>query len=98
MPAALPELTLHLRIKPNKRKPGPPLYCNGVLELGISAPPVEGKANMAVIATLAELLELPKSAFTLTHGLQSRQKQVELRADAPTLARVEAWLHSLPGE
>lgn len=48
----------------------------GALKLRLSAPPVDGRANRAVLAFLAELLCLPKSALSLHSGEQSRQKTV----------------------
>ena len=46
------------------------------LKLRLSAPPVDGKANKAVLAFLADLFSLPKSALSLKSGQQSRQKTV----------------------
>lgn len=49
-----------------------------VLRLRIAAPPVEGKANKAVLVFLAARLGLPKSALSLLHGSSGRLKLVEL--------------------
>lgn len=49
-----------------------------VLRLRIAAPPVEGKANKAVLEFLAARLGLPKSALSLLHGSSGRLKLVEL--------------------
>lgn len=49
---------------------------NGALKLQLTTPPVEGKANKAVITFLAKRLHLPKSAVTIKSGLQSREKQI----------------------
>ena len=48
------------------------------LKLRLCAPPVDGKANKAVLAYLAELLSLPTSALSLKSGQQSRQKTVRV--------------------
>lgn len=45
-----------------------------MLKLRLTAPPIDGKANKAVIAFLAKLCHLPKSAFTLKSGHQGRNK------------------------
>ena len=45
------------------------------LKLAITAPPVDGKANKAVIAYLAKFFGVTKSAVSITRGLQSRHKQ-----------------------
>jgi uncharacterized protein (TIGR00251 family) len=44
------------------------------LKIAVSAPPVEGRANDALIAFLAELFSLPRSAVTLAAGASSRSK------------------------
>lgn len=48
------------------------------LKLCITAPPVDNKANTMVVAFLASLFKLPKSAFSICSGQQSRTKQVRL--------------------
>lgn len=49
-----------------------------VCKVKIAAPPVEGKANKEIIAFLASVLGLPKSAVTLLHGSTGRIKLVEV--------------------
>ena len=48
------------------------------LRVRLQAPPVDGKANKAVIAFFAKALKIPKSAVTLRSGLQSRMKKIVL--------------------
>lgn len=48
------------------------------LKLAITAPPVDGKANKAVIAFLAKIFSLSKSDVTIQRGHQSRHKQCRL--------------------
>ena len=48
----------------------------GRLKLALTAPPVDGKANAALLAFLAERLGLPKSALRLVSGQTSREKRV----------------------
>ena len=47
-----------------------------VLKLRITTPPVDGKANKAVISFLSKLFKIPKSAMFIRSGLQSRYKNV----------------------
>ena len=44
------------------------------LKIRIAAPPVEGKANEALIAFVAKALGLPRRAVTLVKGESSREK------------------------
>jgi len=46
------------------------------LKLAITAPPVDGKANAAVIKFLASFLHVRKMDLEIKHGLQSRRKSV----------------------
>lgn len=48
------------------------------LKLAITAPPVDGKANKAVIAFLARFFKLSKADVVITSGHQSRHKQCQL--------------------
>ncbi len=48
------------------------------LKLRLTTPPVDGKANKAVIAFFAKLLKIPKSAIVIKSGLQSRSKKILL--------------------
>jgi hypothetical protein len=50
----------------------------GVLKARLTAPPVDGAANEALIALLAERLGLPKRAIRIVHGAASRRKTVEI--------------------
>lgn len=48
----------------------------GRLKLRLAAPPVEGKANAALIEFLAEYFNVPKRDVRITAGLKSRRKRV----------------------
>ncbi len=48
------------------------------LKLRLTTPPVDGKANKAVIAYLAKFFHLPKSAFVIKSGQQSRNKTIAI--------------------
>lgn len=51
----------------------------GAFTFRVAAPPVEGKANEALCAYLAERFGLPKSGVTVRSGQSSRQKRVLLK-------------------
>ena len=50
----------------------------GAIKARLTAPPVDGAANAALITLLAETLLLPKRAITLIRGATGRQKIVEI--------------------
>ena len=51
----------------------------GVLQIRLCAPPVEGKANAALLAFLAEVLGVRKSQVSLKMGEKSRHKVVTVK-------------------
>jgi hypothetical protein len=58
------------------------------LKIAVNAPPIEGRANDALIAFLARTFSLPKSDVTLVSGTSSRSKVFLLRG--LSLAQAEA--------
>jgi uncharacterized protein (TIGR00251 family) len=50
----------------------------GALKAKVKAPPVEGKANEALLDLLAEALRAPRARLTLVSGEQSRNKRIQV--------------------
>jgi uncharacterized protein len=63
----------------------------GVLKARLTAPPVDGAANDALVALLAQRLGLPKRSISIAHGATSRQKIVEITGmtEAEVAARLQ---------
>jgi len=60
---------------------------DGVLEVWVTSPPVEGAANEAVLKAVASELGVKSSAVTLRSGARSRLKVVEVQGlDGPAPA------------
>jgi uncharacterized protein len=59
----------------------------GVLKARLTAPPVDGAANEALVALLAERLGLSKRSISIVRGASSRQKTVDIQG--VTLEEVE---------
>ena len=51
---------------------------NGLVKVKVTAPPVDGEANKAVIKLLAQELGLKKSQIAIIRGQRSRIKTIEL--------------------
>jgi hypothetical protein len=49
------------------------------LRVSVTAPPVDGEANEAVVRTLAAALGLPRTAVAIVQGERGRRKTVRLR-------------------
>jgi len=50
------------------------------LKVKVTAPPVDGKANAAVIEALAEHFGIKKSAIRILQGESSQNKMIEIEA------------------
>ncbi len=48
------------------------------LKVRLTAPPVDGAANQALVALLAGTLRLPRRSITIVQGAASRQKVIEI--------------------
>jgi hypothetical protein len=55
----------------------------GALHVQVAAPPVEGKANQALVELLAEVLGVRHSQVTILSGERSRHKVVRVQGIAP---------------
>ena len=51
---------------------------DGSLKIRLAAPPVDGKANRALIKLLADALNIPKTDVAIISGLQSRNKTISI--------------------
>lgn len=58
------------------------------LKVRVSAPPVEGKANEALIALVAKALGLPRRAVSIVKGDSSREKLLLIADPAADPARL----------
>ncbi len=68
------------------------------LKVRLTAPPVEGAANEALIRFLAEVLGCSRSALTLTSGATSRRKTVEIAGQSPAHIRQRLGLGGGEGQ
>ena len=82
--------TLQVRIHPGARKNAITGIHDAALKISLTAPPIEGRANQALIAFLADQLRIPKSRITLLTGTTSRSKT--LRITGKSAAKVQAAL------
>lgn len=69
---------IDVRVIPNAARSGLAGERNGAWLVRLAAPPVDGKANDALTAFLAETLDVPRRAVTIVRGHTSRQKQVRV--------------------
>lgn len=60
---------------------------DGVLRVRVSARPVKGAANEALLRLIAHELGVPRQAVSLRSGARSRTKIVEIEGVAPEAVR-----------
>jgi len=59
---------------------------DGTIKIRLTAPPVEGKANQALVEFLSEVLEVPRTKIDIVAGANSREKLISiLDLDAATV-------------
>lgn len=69
---------LAVSVVPNAKRSGADGLHDGALRVRLAAPPVDGKANEALVAWVAEALGLPRRAVSLVRGQSSRRKWLAL--------------------
>jgi uncharacterized protein (TIGR00251 family) len=72
------QVVLNLYVQPKSSRTKIVGLHDGSVKLAITAPPVDGKANTQIIAFIAKLFKIPKSAITLLSGLQGRHKKIAI--------------------
>ena len=83
-------MSLAVWVTPGARRSELAGVSGGRLRVRLAAPPVEGRANDALVRYLAELLGLRRDSVTLVAGARSRRKLVHL--SGVTLAQAAARL------
>jgi uncharacterized protein len=82
---------LTVRVHPGARKNGVTGVHAEAVKIALTTPPVDGKANEALIAFLAEALRVPRARIAIVAGLNSRAKT--LRITGKSAAEVVAALN-----
>jgi uncharacterized protein (TIGR00251 family) len=70
--------TLAVRLHPGARKNCVTGVHADAVKIALTAPPVDGKANEALIEFLAEALRLPRARIAIVAGLTSRTKTLRI--------------------
>ena len=72
-------IILSLKVQPAAKRTGiVGIYNQNALKIALQAPPVEGKANEALIRFLSKTAKIPQSHITLIQGGLSKEKKVRL--------------------
>lgn len=72
------ESILTIYLQPGAKKSCVAGMHDGYIKIKLNAPPVDGKANDALILFLSDLLSIPKSSIELISGHKSRIKRLKI--------------------
>jgi len=71
--------TFHIRVLPrSSRNEVVGEMSDGTLKVKLTAPPVDGKANEALIELLADHFDIAKSKIKILKGLTSKNKVIQI--------------------
>ena len=70
--------TFAIKVHPRAKKNAITGEVGEALKLALIAPPVDGKANEALIEFFAKLLKVPRSSVSIASGLTSRNKVIRV--------------------
>ncbi len=91
--SSMTDSALHITVKPKSPRNEVLRTTEGVT-VRVTAAPVEGAANIAVVKTLSVALNIPKSRLAITSGTNARQKRVCI--SGITADELQQKLASLP--
>ena len=70
-----------VKLKPKSSRNAVLEVIDGVLICAVNAPPVDGKANKALVKLLSEYFKVPKKAIVVSGGETSRNKRLLILQD-----------------
>jgi uncharacterized protein len=77
------DLVLEVRIQPRATRSEFAGLFGERLRIRLQAPPVDGRANAALVAFLADAFDVPRASVAIERGLASRDKRVRIRNPGP---------------
>ncbi len=72
-------VTFAVKVHPRAKKNAITGEMGEALKIALTAPPVEGRANEAVIEFLAEVLRVPRASVSIAAGQSSRNKVIRVK-------------------
>jgi uncharacterized protein (TIGR00251 family) len=80
-------VSFRVRVSPRASRDAVTGVHDGALKVSLTAPPVEGAANKALVSLLSRKLGIPKNAVTITAGDRSKTKTVKVEGISEGEAR-----------
>ncbi len=72
------QVSFSIKVQPRARKNAITGVVGDSLKISLTAPPVDGKANQAVIDFLSDMLRVPRASITIASGETSRVKVIRI--------------------
>jgi len=86
------DLVLDVRVQPRASRSELAGRHGERLRIRLQAPPVDGKANAALVEFVADLFGIPRARVTIEHGLSGRDKRLRLQGAPAVPAVLQALL------
>jgi hypothetical protein len=86
------DLVLEGRVQPRASRSGIAGAPGERLRVRLQAPPVDGRANAALVEFLAETFDVPRAAVTIERGLTGRDKRVRIHGAGPVAPQMKALI------
>jgi len=87
------QVKLQVQVQPNSKRNEILGFDGRILKVKISAPPVDGKANKALIEFLSKFFGIRKSAITIEKGETGKKKTILL--EGMTQSQIQERLKNL---
>lgn len=71
-----PELRIDIRLKPRAKNDRIVITATGEIEVAVTSPPIDDRANEHLVALIADSLDVPKSSLSIVCGRHGRNKVV----------------------
>jgi hypothetical protein len=88
--AADGSVSVDVHVTPNAPRTQADGLHDGALRVRLNAPPVEGRANEALVEWLARTLGVSRAQIELARGATGRRKQLRVNATAAAVAKWNA--------
>lgn len=89
--------TLSVRVLPRSSKEGVAGFSEGVARIRLTAPPLENRANEALVLFLSRELDVPRRRVEIVAGARGRNKVVRVQGITEEELFHRLGLHGRPG-
>jgi uncharacterized protein (TIGR00251 family) len=87
-----PDLILEVRVQPRASRSEFAGRHGERIRIRLQAPPVDGRANAALVEFLAAAFKVPRARVVIEHGLTGRDKRVRIRGAAGVAVQMQALI------